>query len=73
MAPSNGERLLASVSRTLAFEHDASPLCRRVAVGINCCAGILPHRVMLVIATALAGGAWVCSRYIAFVQIGCGY
>ena len=26
-----------SVSRTLAFEHGASPLCRRVAVINNCC------------------------------------
>jgi hypothetical protein len=30
-----------SVSRTLAFEHGASPLCRRVAVINNCCVGIV--------------------------------
>jgi hypothetical protein len=30
-----------SVSRTMAFEHGASPLCRRVAVINNCCVGIV--------------------------------
>ena len=43
------ECLHASMSRTPAFEHGASPLCRRVAVIINCCAGIVPRRVMLVV------------------------